>query len=134
MNNQNETYLSSQKSIYWPGQIIEKDFVGYNKSMDRMEKIKIQIMITLDQQIIYSQNEDILRVVELHDVLDKPEIFNNMEQIQSLSWQGQYGQNRKKDGKWIAFWNKELLKNVGGYYKEGQKQGLWKDLFLNYMR
>ncbi|CAD8095098.1 unnamed protein product [Paramecium sonneborni] len=60
------------------------------------------------------------------------EIQNNMDQIQNLSWQGQYSKSKLKVGKWMVYWNNEFLKNVGGYYMEGQKQGLWKDLFLNY--
>ncbi|CAD8099421.1 unnamed protein product [Paramecium sonneborni] len=134
MNNSNQTHLSCQQSTYSEGQTIEKEVQSYNQRMQRIEKIKIQIKLTLDQQIIYSQNGAILRVVEGCDVIERLETFNNMDQIQNLSWQGQYGKNKKKDGKWIAFWTKELLKNVGGYYKEGQKYGLWKDLFLNYWK
>ncbi|CAD8065762.1 unnamed protein product [Paramecium sonneborni] len=54
-----------------------------------------------------------------------------MDQILYLSWQTQSVQN-KKHGKCIAFWDKNLLQNVGGYFNDGYKQGLWKDFFINF--
>ncbi|CAD8129413.1 unnamed protein product [Paramecium sonneborni] len=57
-----------------------------------------------------------------------------MDQIKYLSWQGQYSLNKKKDGKWIVTLDKNILQNVGGYYKDGDKKGVWKDLFLNYYK
>ncbi|CAD8107875.1 unnamed protein product [Paramecium sonneborni] len=132
MNSSNENYLSCRQSIYQEDGTIEKEVDSFNRETYRIEKIKIQIKFTSDQKIVYSQNKAILRVIECHDAKGKKELFNNMDQIHNLLWEGQYQQNKTKEGKWIAFWNKKLLKNVGGYYKAGLKHGLWKDLFLNY--
>ncbi|CAD8131226.1 unnamed protein product [Paramecium sonneborni] len=51
------------------------------------------------------------------------EFFNN---------QGENSKNKNKNGGWNAIWNKQPLKDFGGYYKAGKKQGLWKYLFPNY--
>ncbi|CAD8096156.1 unnamed protein product [Paramecium sonneborni] len=132
MNSSNENHLSCRQSVYQEDHTIEKEVASKNKQTCMMEKIKIQIKFTSDQKIVYSQNGAILRVIEYHDVEGKQELFNNMDQIRNLFWKGQNSQNKKKEGKWIAFWKKKLLQNVGGYYKAGLKVGLWKDLFLNY--
>ncbi|CAD8129686.1 unnamed protein product [Paramecium sonneborni] len=55
-----------------------------------------------------------------------------MEKIQNLYWQDQYDQKKKKVGKWIASQDGEVLINVGGYYENGLKQGLWKELFQHH--
>ncbi|CAD8181137.1 unnamed protein product [Paramecium pentaurelia] len=55
-----------------------------------------------------------------------------MEQIKHLKWQGVHEMSDKKHGRWIAFWNGEILSEVGGYFENGLKQGLWKELFKNY--
>ncbi|CAD8128970.1 unnamed protein product [Paramecium sonneborni] len=133
MNFSINTEISSSQSTNREEHTIVKEIDSFDRERVRIEKIKIQIKFTSDQKIIYQQNGEILRQVECKDVHEKPELFNNMDQIGNLYWQGQYGKNKKKEGIWIAFWNKKLLNNVGGYYKEGQKQGLWNDLFLNYM-
>ncbi|CAD8119572.1 unnamed protein product [Paramecium sonneborni] len=132
MNHSNENCLSNRQLTNSKEYIIDKEVSSYNKSINFIEKIKIQIKFMSDQQIFYSQNGAILRVVQGHDFVDNPKMFNNMDQICDLEWQGQYSKNKKKEGKWIISWNKELLKNTGGQYKAGQKQGLWKDIFLNY--
>ncbi|CAD8129516.1 unnamed protein product [Paramecium sonneborni] len=124
-------------------QTIEKEVENFNFLNSKIEKIHIQIKFNSNQQIIYSQNRVIVRVTQGHDVLDKKEMFNNMDQIHNLSWQGYYGKNKENHGKWIAFWNKDLLINVGGQsqiiyyilcYKDGQKKAPRKDPFLNDMK
>ncbi|CAD8104721.1 unnamed protein product [Paramecium sonneborni] len=110
-------------------QTFEKEVDYYNQNNKRVEKIKIQIKFTSDHQIIYYKNEAILRVEQLKV---KNNILNNLEQILKLSWRSQYDEKKNKDGKWIAFWGQNDIINVGGYQKDGQKQGLWKDLFKNY--
>ncbi|CAD8101910.1 unnamed protein product [Paramecium sonneborni] len=132
MNSNNKIDQRYQQITNWEEQNFEKEFYTFNKQGYNYEKKIIQIKITSDQKIIYSQNGANLRLVECHNNLEQPEMFNNFDQICKLSWQGQQDINKKKDGKWIAFWNGKNLINVGGYYKEGQKHGLWKDLFLNY--
>ncbi|CAD8130122.1 unnamed protein product [Paramecium sonneborni] len=117
----------------WKEQIFEKEIKNWNKQLKRIEKVKIQIKFTKDHQIIYSKDGSNLRIEKHPGIINYPNLFNNMDQIVNLQWSGQYDQNNKKNGKWIASWNEEdILKNVGGYYKDGQKQGFWKDLFLNF--
>ncbi|CAD8128908.1 unnamed protein product [Paramecium sonneborni] len=126
--------MSCQQSTNWVEQTIEKDFDQHSLDGKSYKKIKILIKFTSDLKIIYSYNGKILRVVECHDAFEKQELFNNINQIHNLQWQGQYSENKKKDGRWNAFWNQQLLKNFGGYYTQGKKSGLWKDLFPNYSK
>ncbi|CAD8129949.1 unnamed protein product [Paramecium sonneborni] len=132
MNLSNQNPNCTLKATNWEGQAIEQEVEQWDQTKCKFHKINIGIKYTQDNQIIYSKNEIILRVVKVHDILENPQLFNNMDQIQNLSWQGQYGKNEKKEGKWVAFWDKNILKNVGGYFNNGQKEGQWKDLFLNY--
>ncbi|CAD8110873.1 unnamed protein product [Paramecium sonneborni] len=51
----------------------------------------------------------------------------------SFSWFGQYDKKKRKNGRWAAFLlNQKILMNSGGYYRKGQKQGLWIDPIQNY--
>ncbi|CAD8108647.1 unnamed protein product [Paramecium sonneborni] len=61
-----------------------------------------------------------------------PNLLNNYDQIKYLKFEGQYGLDCKKFGKWKTIWNGEFLKELGGYYQTGLKQGLWKELIRNY--
>lgn len=59
--------------------------------------------------------------------------MTNYHCIKNLEWEGKYGQNFKKNGKWTVSWKRNNLINVGGYYStDGQKQGLWTELIKNY--
>ncbi|CAD8068160.1 unnamed protein product [Paramecium sonneborni] len=93
---------------------------------------KIKIEITQNNMIIYSQNGVILRIEQTNDVSKNLEILKNIEQIKYLTWQGQSGQNNKKNGKWVATWKGEDIMNVGGYFMDGLKQGLWIQMIKNY--
>ncbi|CAD8069661.1 unnamed protein product [Paramecium sonneborni] len=132
MNLSNQNSIFTLKAINLKGQIIEKEFEQWDQTKCRFHKINIEIKFTQNNQIIYSKNEEILRIVKVHEVFENQQLFNNVDQIHYLSWQGQYDQNEKKEGKWVAFWNKNILKNIGGYFNNGQKRGQWRDLFLNY--
>ncbi|CAD8129577.1 unnamed protein product [Paramecium sonneborni] len=133
MNMSDENLMSEVNSTNWKEQTIVKEFDYYNKNKYMVEKTKIEIKFTSDHQIIYLKNEAILRVEQLY-VLNYPQILNNVEQIQSLTWNGQFDLKKKKEGKCIASWNGKVIMNVGGYYKNGLKQGLWLELFKNYWR
>ncbi|CAD8090443.1 unnamed protein product [Paramecium sonneborni] len=111
-----------------------KEFVvdKWDHSRKQLVQTKIQITIQNQEFMIYSQDGVILRIEKVYDFEKNPEILNNMEQIKNLTWQGLYGLNDKKYGKWIAFWNVLELMDVGGYYKDGLKQGLWRDITKNY--
>ncbi|CAD8194517.1 unnamed protein product [Paramecium pentaurelia] len=58
--------------------------------------------------------------------------IRNLEQLKYLIWQGQYGNENQRIGRWRAYWRGEGL-NIGGYYDDkGKKQGIWIELFENY--
>ncbi|CAD8096603.1 unnamed protein product [Paramecium sonneborni] len=95
-------------------------------------KVKYQIRIIKDNEIIYFYNGQIIRLIKTCLSLE-PKIFNNLEQIQFLEWFGRYGKNQKKVDKWAANWNGYILQKVGGYYTENdQKVGFWKEIVENY--
>ncbi|CAD8204812.1 unnamed protein product [Paramecium pentaurelia] len=114
---------------------IYEDYVWdcYNS---RFLKTQFYINITSNQEIKYTNIEgSILRIDYIKDTSKKPEILTKLEQIKYLNWQGEYGENLKKVGKWTVTWKGEILENVGGWYSEkdnGQKVGLWKELIKNY--
>ncbi|CAD8085725.1 unnamed protein product [Paramecium primaurelia] len=62
------------------------------------------------------------------------ELLNNFDQIKYLKFEGQYGQNNRKSGKWKTIWHGELLKGLGGYYENGLRVGLWNELIQNYQK
>ncbi|CAD8089846.1 unnamed protein product [Paramecium primaurelia] len=110
----------------------EVDILDQNKK--KFVKVKIQITFVKDQdyQILYSKEGVILRKELIKSNPTNFEILTNMEQIQYLQWQGEYGQNRKKIGEWRANWKGEGLQKVGGYYEDGLKEGLWTEPIQNY--
>ncbi|CAD8104257.1 unnamed protein product [Paramecium sonneborni] len=108
---------------------------------DKCEKIKIKIIFTKDYKIIYSRNSEILRVQYLViiiksdiiiDISKNPEILINLELIRYFKWQGEYGLENKKCGRWIATFQGNILKDVGGYFVDGFKQGIWKVIKNNF--
>ncbi|CAD8116807.1 unnamed protein product [Paramecium primaurelia] len=92
-----------------------------------------QLTFTKDKNIIYTKNGAILRIDNIKDDTEQPQVLNNFEQIKYLQWIGEFGQRGKKIGRWSIQWNGEFLKNVGGHYNDdGQKDGKWKDIIFNY--
>ncbi|CAD8102376.1 unnamed protein product [Paramecium sonneborni] len=116
-----------QELFIW--QEVTKEFEIFEK---KFSKIKIQIVFTKDYKIIYKLNEKILREEVVQDIFKYPEIMTSMEQILHLKWHGQWGLDNKKYGRWRVSWQSNVLKEVGGYYMDGLKQGLWKELHKNY--
>ncbi|CAD8087939.1 unnamed protein product [Paramecium primaurelia] len=113
----------------------EHEFTYWDSSYLKYKTIKFQITFTKEKKIKHTKDGQILRTDQVLDSFQKPEIFNNLEQINNLKWSGQYGQNSLKVDRWTADWNNETIQEVGGYYSQcGQKQGLWKDLSKNYWR
>ncbi|CAD8130639.1 unnamed protein product [Paramecium sonneborni] len=119
-----ENFLNEQEST--EQQTLEEEVDQWNNIKCKLEKTKIQINFTNDHNIIYKKDGTIIRQEQVHNALGKQEILHNMDQIKNLFW------SKKYDGKWIVFQHNEILENIGGYCKVGQKQGLWKDLFRNY--
>ncbi|CAD8117461.1 unnamed protein product [Paramecium primaurelia] len=58
--------------------------------------------------------------------------MTNMEQIKYAQWQGEYGENNRKNGYWRVIWRGKPLRRVGGYYLNGLKQGIWNELNKNF--
>ncbi|CAK80492.1 unnamed protein product (macronuclear) [Paramecium tetraurelia] len=109
-------------------EIPEIEVSKWDKLQQKRIKIKIEIIINSDDNLIlYSYKGAILKKQQT-----KPNTFYNIEQIVCLDWQGEYGENNLKSGKWKAIWKGKQLKVDGGYYENGMKQGLWNELFKNY--
>ncbi|CAD8159247.1 unnamed protein product [Paramecium pentaurelia] len=132
MINETQNKLVCLDQFQWQQGIQDLEIDKVDEKRMKLVKTKIQITITQDHFLNYYYNGIILRNEILVDISQNPEILNNVEQIKYLRWQGEYGQNKKKLGKWIAFWNGEALIEVGGYFKNGLKEGLWKQIFKSY--
>ncbi|CAD8125982.1 unnamed protein product [Paramecium sonneborni] len=130
---QNASLQSDLQSTDWREQTFEQEVEQWDFIKNKLVKIQIQINFTKNHQIVYLKDGAIMRIEQIQDTIKKPEILKNLDQIQQLTWQGQYGLNKKKNGKWIAFWDGEVYMKVGGYYLEGLKQGQWKEIFENYI-
>ncbi|CAD8151626.1 unnamed protein product [Paramecium pentaurelia] len=94
----------------------------------RFLKTKFFIIISNNKTEINYATEDgqIMRIDYNKDPQGTPQILYNLEQIKYLQWVGQYGENLKKVGDWMAIWKGQKLKNVGGKYytqKKEKKQG-----------
>ncbi|CAD8058067.1 unnamed protein product [Paramecium primaurelia] len=112
--------------------IQEIEIDKWNQLQEKLVKSKIQIKITQHNYILYTQDGVILKSELILDNSKKLEIVTNIDQIKYFQWTGEYGQNNRKHGKWIVTWNMEVLKDVGGYYDNGLKQGLWKEPIKNF--
>ncbi|CAD8193807.1 unnamed protein product [Paramecium octaurelia] len=127
--NQSELSISNLQNQIIKELEVEK--WDYNKT--RLVKTKLQIRITQENNLIYTKLEGVILRQELYQENSRNlEVLNNMEQIAYLQWHGEYGKNQRKVGKWSATWDGEALQNVGGYYKEDLKEGLWKEPIKNY--
>ncbi|CAD8211012.1 unnamed protein product [Paramecium octaurelia] len=96
IQSQNEDY-----HIFQNGQIEQE---GYSYQ-GRLIK-KVQFFIECEKRMLkYIKDGEILRMEQLKEKPKYFEILKNLEQIISLRWEGIYGENNKKIGKWVAFWN-----------------------------
>ncbi|CAD8213612.1 unnamed protein product [Paramecium pentaurelia] len=104
-------------------------------SGSRFIRTKLLINLQNNNQIQYILDGSIIRSDQIKDTSIRPEILTNLEQIQYLLWKGDFGNNNKKIGKWIATWMGNTLDSVGGQYtNDGKKNGKWKELFQNYWK
>ncbi|CAK81114.1 unnamed protein product (macronuclear) [Paramecium tetraurelia] len=77
--------------------------------------------------------KQLLQSVKQYDLLQKPEILTNLQQIKNLKWAGEVGKNLKKIGFWSALWKGENREGCGGEYsQDGYKSGKWKEMIKNY--
>ncbi|CAD8124781.1 unnamed protein product [Paramecium sonneborni] len=99
----------------------------------RLVNIEFQIILTSDNKALYIKDGAVIRVDQLHSTQKQAEVLKNLEQIQHLQLDGQFGENNQKIGRWSTIWKGETLKNVGGQYSnDGKKNGQWKELIRNF--
>ncbi|CAD8124901.1 unnamed protein product [Paramecium sonneborni] len=116
----------SLETKYYEGQI-------WDHFTQKFIIIKFQIQYIDNKEIRYIENGQILRIEQITNKQQAPEIIINLDQIKYLQWKGIYGNNMNKVGKWKAIWNGETLDNVTGWYsKIGEKQGLWMELIQKF--
>ncbi|CAD8183296.1 unnamed protein product [Paramecium octaurelia] len=82
-------------------------------------------------EIIYKTDDGQILRVDLVEEEQNYVILENLDYIKHLQWIGADRQ-KIKVGKWIATWKGEVLKDVGGWYFDGKKQGIWKEPISNY--
>ncbi|CAD8196427.1 unnamed protein product [Paramecium octaurelia] len=100
----------------------------WNNIKKRFTSIQFEIEVISGRQIKYLGNDgQILRIQNDQEISTSPEILNNLEQIKYLKWKGDYGKSNGRKGIWNASWNQKVLSNVGGFYIQGVKEGLWVD-------
>ncbi|CAD8203972.1 unnamed protein product [Paramecium pentaurelia] len=112
-----------------------KQYDGYKYDFKNKRFVKIIFTISYSQfnEIKYIKNDgQIIRINKLIDLQKSPDILTNLEQINHLQWQGAYNGDLEKVGYWRALWKGAALIDVGGFYKNGKKFGIWKELFKNY--
>ncbi|CAD8191775.1 unnamed protein product [Paramecium pentaurelia] len=127
LNKSISTKSTIQKPVF-KNILLEK----WDEREQRLIKTEIVITITKDNQIMYFSNGRLLRIESIQEDFKVQQIFTNIEQVKHFQWQGEFEQNNKKIGKWIAKWNGKVLQDVGGYYSNGLKYGLWKEPIQNY--
>ncbi|CAD8208969.1 unnamed protein product [Paramecium pentaurelia] len=110
----------------------EYQIVKWNYHKKSFQNTKIYITIIQDNQLVYSFDGVILRKQLIQDDPQNLDILTNIEQIERLKWFGEYGKDKRKQGKQVAIWNGEVLSDFGGYFENGLRKGLWKELFKNY--
>ncbi|CAD8154806.1 unnamed protein product [Paramecium octaurelia] len=106
----------------------------WDEAKGNFMKMKLQILLTKHKELIYqTQSGFVLRIDYAQEILEQPKIMTNLEQLKFLQWHGQIGQDNKRQGKWTATWDGEIIAYVGGMYcHDGKKQGLWKELIENF--
>ncbi|CAD8116035.1 unnamed protein product [Paramecium sonneborni] len=129
ISNQDFTSILSEQVIHTE-KIQECEGFTPNKNHDKMLiKKKFQFIFDNDnKKIVYILDGRILRC----DYCEPFEMMMNFEQIMYLNWKGDWNQNQKKNGKWVALWKDDYF-GVGGFYSEnGLKFGVWKEMFKNF--
>ncbi|CAD8131288.1 unnamed protein product [Paramecium sonneborni] len=121
--------------------IQEQEFTFTNPLSSRKLRSKCQVlslkqnefMYIFDGEILKMQNDQLLGRDQVEQFSQKPEFFNNLEQIKYFQQIEDYGSNQQKYYKLDSYWKGEKLIEVGGFYsKNGLKQGLWKETFKNF--
>ncbi|CAD8117319.1 unnamed protein product [Paramecium primaurelia] len=132
MINETQNNLIYLDFFQWRQGVQDLEVDKLNEIRMKLVKTIIKIAITQDHCLKYYYDGIVLRNELIVDISQNPEILTNMEQIKYLQWQGEYGKNMRKQGKWMALWNGEALIEVAGYFENGLKEGLWKQIFKSY--
>ncbi|CAD8178253.1 unnamed protein product [Paramecium octaurelia] len=112
--------------------IKELEVQEFDQNQKRFIKVKIQVAINNGNLIMFSYKNQIIRKAHFSDFYTNIDMFENIEQIKYLEWQGEYGPTQRRQGKWIATWKGIRIIEVGGYYQDDIKMGLWKQPITNY--
>ncbi|CAD8094416.1 unnamed protein product [Paramecium primaurelia] len=92
----------------------------WNDIQKRFTQIQFEILYISGQKIKYLGNDgQTLRIQKTVGLSNQTEILTNYEQIKYLQWDGDYGEDMRRNGKWTAFWNKQVLSNVGERVVDG---------------
>ncbi|CAD8122848.1 unnamed protein product [Paramecium sonneborni] len=113
---------------------LEYQGVVFDCRQFKFENIKFNLRFTQEGEIIYTNYlGSILRIDQFQNQDEELDIMFNLDQIQYLQWQGKYGQNFQKFGRWIAFWKGHALPKASGYYlADGKKSNTWSEMTKNY--
>ncbi|CAD8055038.1 unnamed protein product [Paramecium sonneborni] len=116
----------------WIKEAREYQGLALNK-MEGLINSKFFIINTKFNELIYFSDGEILRIEQNIDEFKRYEIQSNMEQIKHKIWIGKYKENLIKYGKWNALWKGQAVIGIGGHYlNDGKKQGLWKEMIINF--
>ncbi|CAD8154083.1 unnamed protein product [Paramecium octaurelia] len=132
MNFQAQNNLDCQDIRIWRLGTIDLEVKKLLYNQYQLLTKKIQILQT-KENLVYLEDGAILRNEQLKISNNHPQLLKYVDQIKYLQWEGQYGEKyKKKVGYWQPTWQGKELKGAGGYYDNGLKQGLWKELAKNY--
>ncbi|CAD8116417.1 unnamed protein product [Paramecium sonneborni] len=112
---------------------LEFQCYAWNRKQQKLIQKKFTVHFTQENQIKYLIDGYFLRIEQIYDFTERPEVLTNFYCIKYLEWDGKYGENLKKNGKWTVNCKGKNLITLGGYYStEGLKQGLWTEIIKNY--
>ncbi|CAD8076579.1 unnamed protein product [Paramecium primaurelia] len=127
---QNKNYLSelnTNKEI-----VIQAKQIYYNcQQVMSYKKTTINLKLSDQGEVLHLKDGEILKR-EVISNQNEMETILNLEQLKHLRWEGQYGKQNQKIGKWTPVWNENVLEAGGNYNDFGQKEGIWVDLHENY--
>ncbi|CAD8068131.1 unnamed protein product [Paramecium sonneborni] len=124
--------LEAFKNIYVFQEKQEQKCLIWNLKSCTFLLVQVDIVKTKNKEVRYLKDGEIMRIDQIKNASAKPEVLTNLEQIKYLQWQGNYGLNNHKIGQWKILWDCKILDGVGGEYREGEKQGQWKEPIKNY--
>ncbi|CAD8051101.1 unnamed protein product [Paramecium primaurelia] len=128
-NKNPQNFIEEKKIFELQGKLAYYDPYKYSQFFGIVQ-VQIEYSKNGIQTIIY--NGQILRKQKIYGTDNQHQNIEHLEQIQYLSWEGNYGKNNQKIGKWIAFWKGERLLAGGNYDEFEYKIGQWVELDQNF--